>query len=453
MRIVLLSGGSGKRLWPLSNEIRSKVFLKLLRSDTGVMESMLQRMCRELDRAGLLASSCIVTHASQVDITVSHVGEGIPVLGEPQKRGTFTAVALAASYFYSVLGASPQETVVVLPADAYAAPSFFQLLQSFPDVLRDGAAEIALIGSVPRFPSEEFGYIVPQTGSPGEGYYHVDRFVEKPDSATARTLIAQQALWNCGVFACSLSFLLNSLSERGIPLAYDQLLKSYDGLPQESFDREVLEHSRHTVVIPYSGNWSDLGSWDSLSAHLEHQVTGKGSVSPDAHQTYLVNELSLPVHVIGLTGAIVAASPDGILVADKNRANEIKTALGSSYSVPRYEETRWGTSVILDDGSSEDGPVTITRKLQIHPGKHTEYHLHHRISEVWTVIEGTGKYRLDGAEHALSTGDIVQVPAGAGHAIKAVTSLILIQIETGGRPEEADYVSLARSWNSGAEQS
>ncbi|MFE4712830.1 MULTISPECIES: sugar phosphate nucleotidyltransferase [unclassified Paenibacillus] len=447
MRIVLLSGGSGKRLWPLSNEIRSKVFLKLLRSETGVMESMLQRMCRELDRAGLLSSSCIVTHESQVDITVSHVGEGIPVLGEPQKRGTFTAVALAASYFYSVLGVEPQETVVVLPADAYAAPSFFQLLRRFPDVLREGAAEIALIGSVPRFPSGEFGYIVPQAGSPGGSYYHVDRFVEKPDPDTAQKLIVQQALWNCGVFACSLSFLLNSLSERGIELVYDRLLESYDNLPRESFDREVLEHSRHTVVIPYSGSWSDLGSWDSLSAHLEQQVTGKGSVSPDAHQTYLVNELSLPVHVIGLNGAIVAAGPDGILVADKNRANEIKTALGNSYSVPRYEETRWGTSVILDEDPSKDGPVTVTRKLQIYPGKHTEYHFHHRISEVWTVAEGTGKYILDGNEYALSTGDIVQVPAGVGHAIQAMTSLTLIQIETGGQPGEVDCVRLSHGWS------
>ncbi|OBZ10640.1 hypothetical protein A8L34_18830 [Bacillus sp. FJAT-27264] len=442
MRIVLLSGGSGKRLWPLSNEIRSKVFLKLLRSETGVMESMLQRMCKELDRVGLLSSSCIVTHESQVDITFSHVGEGIPVLGEPQKRGTFTAVALAASYFYSVLGASPEETVVVLPADAYADSSFFQLLRRFPDVLREGAAEIALIGSVPRSPSAEFGYIVPQAGSPDEGYYHVDRFVEKPDPVTAQKLIAQQALWNCGVFACSLSFLLNSLSERGIGWVYEGLLESYDGLPRESFDREVLEHSRHTVVIPYSGSWSDLGSWDSLSVHLEHQVTGKGSVSPDAQQTYLVNELSMPVHVIGLTGAIVAAGPDGILVADKSRASEIKTVLGSSYSVPRYEETRWGTSIILDDNSSNDGPVTVTRKLQIHPGKQTEYHFHHRISEVWTVTEGTGKYILDGIEYALSTGDIVQIPAGVGHAIQAMTTLTLIQIETGGRPGEADCVRL-----------
>lgn len=448
MRIVLLSGGSGKRLWPLSNEIRSKVFLKLLRSESGDQESMLQRICRELARAKLLESSCIVTHASQVDITVSHIGEGIPVLGEPQKRGTFTAVALAASYLYSVAGVNPQETVVVLPADAYADPSFFQLLKHFPGVLEEGRAEMALIGSEPRFPSGEFGYIVPQAGNREKGYYHVDRFVEKPAPAIAQQLIDQRALWNCGVFACSLSFLLNGLAERGIEPVYDRLLKSYDQLPRESFDREVLEHAHRTVVIPYKGNWSDLGSWASLSEHLEHTVTGKGAVSPEACQTHLVNELSLPVHVIGISNAIVAAGPDGILVADKSRANEIKTALERTYSVPRYEETRWGTSVILDDDYSNNGSMTVTRKLEIHPGKHTEFHLHGDISEVWTVIGGTGEYRLGEEVQALSAGDIVQVPAGVGHAIRATTQLTLIQIETGGRPGEDDYVKLESGWDS-----
>lgn len=448
MRIVLLSGGSGKRLWPLSNEIRSKVFLKLLRSESGDPESMLQRMCRELRQAGLLESSCIVTHDSQVDITLSHIGEEVPVLGEPQKRGTFTAVALAASFLYSVQGVNPEETVVVLPADSYADSSFFQLLKHFPRVLEEGQAEIALIGSEPGFPSGEFGYIVPRPGNEGDGYYHVDRFVEKPDPALAKQLMDQQALWNCGVFACSLSVLLGGLTARGIETAYDKLLSTYDQLPRESFDREVLEHARRTVVIPYRGSWRDLGSWASLSEHLEDPVTGNGAVSADAYQTHLVNELSLPVHVIGISNAIVAAGPDGILVADKSRANEIKTVFERISSAPRYEEKRWGTSVILDDHYSENGSITVTRKLDIHPGKCVEFHLHHSISEVWTVLKGTGEYRLGEEMFTLSAGDMVQVPRGVGHAIRADTPLTLIQIEMGGHPEEDDLVRLEDNWNS-----
>jgi mannose-1-phosphate guanylyltransferase len=451
VRIVLLSGGSGKRLWPLSNEVRSKVFLKLLRSETGVMESMIQRICRELDKVGLLASSCIVTHESQTEITRSHIGCRIPILGEPQKRGTFTAVALAASYWHSVRNVGPEETVAVLPVDSYADPSFFQLLLKFPAVLAEASAEMALLGSVPKFPSAEFGYIVPQAVSSGNGYYTVDRFVEKPDPDTAERLIGHKALWNCGVFACSLSFLLGCLAERGIDPAYDKLLHSYERMPRESFDREVLEHTRRTVVMPYAGNWNDLGSWESLTNHLDNHVTGKGDVSPDSVHSHLVNELPQPVHVIGVPNIIVAASPDGILVADKSRANEIKHQLDGVSAKPLYEEKRWGTSRVLDYSLGEEGGVvreTVTRKVEIYAGKHTSVHLHYRTAELWTVISGTGEYRLDGEIHPLSVGDSLRISAGEEHAIRATTTLTLIQIESGGSPGEEDIMRISQGWGS-----
>ena len=132
MRIVLLCGGSGKRLWPFSNEIRSKVFLKLLKSKDGVRESMIERICRQLDEVGLLQSTCIVTHHSQVEITRTYVGEDIPIISEPYKRGTYAAVALAVTYLHEKMQVDPNETICILPVDTYVDPIFSGCFIAFP---------------------------------------------------------------------------------------------------------------------------------------------------------------------------------------------------------------------------------------------------------------------------------------------------------------------------------
>ncbi|GGF65724.1 mannose-1-phosphate guanylyltransferase [Paenibacillus albidus] len=440
MQIVLLSGGSGKRLWPLSNEIRSKAFLRLLRSETGGTESMIQRVCRGLAHTGLLQSCSIVTHQSQVEITRSHIGDAIPILGEPQKRGTFTAVALAASYLYSVRGISPAETVVVLPVDSYVDRSFYELLHRLPAVLADSQADIALIGSVPRSPSAEFGYIVPQEGNVRADYFTVAKFIEKPVPTVAGSLIARQALWNCGVFACSLQFLLTSLKDRGLPLDYREFRERYDEWPQESFDREVLEKTRHAVAIPYNGTWKDLGTWGSLTAHLEEKVYGAGRISEDCSNTHLVNELPCPVYVIGVSDLIVAACPDGILVGDKSRVHLIKDELGDLPVRTMYEEKRWGTCRVLDDSRTELNKDVVTRKIELHAGKSTSYHWHRHTEECWTILSGSGEYMLDGIVCPISAGGILRIPAGTRHAIKAETALVFLQVEIGGSGGEEDLI-------------
>lgn len=446
MRIVLLSGGSGKRLWPLSNEVRSKAFLKLLRSPDGGMESMIQRICRGLEQAGLLKCSCIVTHHSQVEITRHHIGGGIPVLGEPQKRGTFTAIALAAAYFHSVAGAGLDETVIVMPVDSFVEPSFFELLQRMPSALADSGADMALLGTVPRFPSDAFGYIVPKAGYSAGSYADVGSFVEKPDKATAEILISQGALWNCGVFACSQRYLLSCMAERGIQPSYEELMKRYDSMPRESFDREVAEQTQRAVVLPYDGMWNDLGNWNELSRYLLSRSLGKGKISEDSAGTHLVNELAIPVHVIGAPGLIVAASLDGILVAGKNAASRIKSELGAGASFPMYEEKRWGSISILDISRSDEGRETVISKVRMQPGTYTSYHRHRFVKEAWTMISGSGEYALDGKIHSLSEGDSIFIPPGVPHGIKAFTLLEFIQVESGITPVKEDIMRMPPLW-------
>ena len=188
MKLVLLSGGSGKRLWPLSNDSRSKQFLKVLAGPTGNPESMVQRVWRQLGDAGLTESSYLATGRGQVEMIQNQIDPGVPIIVEPERRDTFPAIALTATYLYSVEGVSPDEIVAILPVDPFVEGEFFTEILELENVLVSSGANLALIGVVPTHPSEKYGYIVPESGStftPGQPL-KVSHFQEKPAEALAK---------------------------------------------------------------------------------------------------------------------------------------------------------------------------------------------------------------------------------------------------------------------------
>ncbi|MBA9086655.1 mannose-1-phosphate guanylyltransferase [Fontibacillus solani] len=442
MRIIVLSGGSGKRLWPLSNEIRSKLFLKLLPTEDGHRESMIQRACRQLNQAGLLSQTTIVTNRSQVEIIKNQVGEGIPILAEPFKRGTFISIGLAASYFYSKEHDHPDEAICVIPADLFVDAEFYNVLSRLPQILAQSGSELALIGTIPNRPSSQYGYIVPQENGKKD-YYNVSKFAEKPDEELAASLISDHAFWNCGTFAFSLSFILSRLQDRGLPNQYEELLDRYELFPVTSFDEEVAEKTSHSIVVPYDKTWRDLGDWRVLSNYLGGHVIGRGQITNDARDTHLINELTYPIHVIGLSNVIVAASPDGILVADKDRSNEIKSILHDS-QIPMFEEKRWGNIRVLDHSKTDI--ETLTKKVEMLAGKNTSYHSHQKRKEIWTILSGTGVFILEGVQYSVQTGDVLQIPNGAKHAVKAISPLEYIEIQIGNELMEEDKSRLTTTW-------
>lgn len=442
MRIVLLSGGSGKRLWPLSNEIRSKAFLKLLPSGEGGRESMIQRICGQLDQAGLLSYTSIVTHISQVEITRNHIGDQISILAEPHKRGTFMAVSLAASYFHSQLATAPDETICVIPVDAFVEAEFFQLLLQFPEILAQSGSDLALIGTHPNKPSSQYGYIVPQASS-GKEYFQVSKFEEKPNEENAIRLINEGALWNCGVFAFPLSYMLSHMQNKALPLLYEELLNHYEGVTETSFDNEVVEKTMNCVAVPYPKAWHDLGDWSILPEYMGSRVVGLGQISSDSPHTHLINELMYPIHVIGVPNIIVAAGSDGILIASKDKASEIKKLL-TDRQTPMHGEKRWGTYRVLDH--SKTGIETLIKKVEILPEKNTSYHQHQKRREIWTILSGAGEFILEGVVHSIQAGDVLQIPSGAKHAVKAITSLEYVEIQIGNELLEEDIVRTAMTW-------
>ncbi|WP_165822548.1 sugar phosphate nucleotidyltransferase [Paenibacillus montanisoli] len=449
MRIVLLSGGSGKRLWPLSNEVRSKLFLKLLPSESGGNQSMIQRVCGQLEEAGLLPETTIVAQASQAEMFQSQVGDKLCMVAEPCRRGTFTAVALAAAYLHDKLGVAPEETVCVMPADLYVEAAFFTVLKRFPDYLSQSGTELALLGTLPDHPSSQFGYIVPEKSdeaAAAKGYLPIVQFVEKPDEAHAARLIASHAMWNCGVFAFPLSFMLSILGSRGLPAGYDDLLGRYTQLPDASFDVEVAEKTAHSVVIPYEKGWSDLGDWRVFTEYLGSSVIGLGEISGGSVQSHVVNELACPIRLIGVSNVIVAASAEGILVADKGKANQIKQLLGGSPEHPMSGEKRWGTYRILDYSKTDAAAESLTKKIDLLPGKHTSYHLHAHRKETLVILSGTGTFVYEDKLASISAGDVLHIPAGAKHAVQAASLLAYLAIQIGADLTREDVQRIAVTW-------
>lgn len=344
MKLVLLSGGSGKRLWPLSNDTRSKQFLKVLESNRDQKQSMVQRVWGQLKIVGLADSSIIATSKMQRDMIHSQVGMNVPLVIEPERRDTFPAIALAASYLYWVENIPEDEVVVVLSVDPYVEDAFFEKVKELEDVLLDSNADLALVGVKPTYPSSKYGYIVPEEASNEASFFNVGYFTEKPSEDKAKSLIEMNALWNCGVFAFKLKYLIDILVQKGLPVQYDALLNEYGSLPKISFDYEVVEKANRIVAVPYDGYWKDLGTWNTLTEEMATTQLGKGVLSDDSINTHLINELDIPVTVLGVKDLVVAASPDGILVADKASSPKTKDLIGGFEQPPMYEERIWGWS-------------------------------------------------------------------------------------------------------------
>ncbi|MEK4009158.1 sugar phosphate nucleotidyltransferase [Paenibacillus sp. FSL H3-0333] len=447
MKLVLLSGGSGKRLWPLSNDSRSKQFLKVLASPAGEPESMVQRVWRQLEENGMAGSSYLATGRSQVEMIQSQLGSEVPIIVEPERRDTFPAIALTAAYLYSIAGVSPSETVAILPVDPYVESSFFETVLQLENTMLVSGANLALMGVVPEHASEKYGYIIPTGADAGaNGYLQVSHFQEKPDRVQAEELIGKGALWNCGVFAFRLGYLLDILQRKGLPLNYEELQKQYKLLSSISFDYEVVEKEENIVVQPYAGFWKDLGTWNTLTEEMTSNHVGKGFITADSEGTCLINELDIPITVIGAKDLIIAASPDGILVTHKAESPRIKEVLKTFEQRPMYEERRWGHYKVIDYVKYDEGNEVLTKRIFIGEGKNISYQLHHKRSEIWTFVSGEASIVINEKMHTVKAGDVVRIPEGTKHAILALTDVEFIEVQTGSELVEEDNIRITLDW-------
>lgn len=320
LNIILLSGGSGQRLWLLSNGIRSKQFLKIFRREDGTRESMVQRMYRMVTEADADATITIATSGDQAAFINEQLGDKVGISIEPCRRDTFPAIVLAAAYLHDELGIDADEAAVVCPVDPYAGEDYFRMLRKLSGMAESGRSNLVLMGIEAAYPSVKYGYIIPETP---EEISSVKAFKEKPDEKAAAELISQGALWNSGVFAFKIKYVLDMAEELlGSPF-YGVLRDNYGTLPKISFDYAVAEKEKSIKVARFSGEWKDLGTWDTLTRVMGDAVAGN-AVAADCENTHVINELEIPLVVLGVRDLAVVATPDGILVSDKLASTHLK---------------------------------------------------------------------------------------------------------------------------------
>ena len=440
MNTILLSGGSGKRLWPLSNEVRSKQFLKIFRRPDGAQESMLQRMFRIINDVDESASVTIAASRDQVPLVHIQLNGKVSISAEPCRMDTFPAISLATAYLHDVLGKQEDDVVAVCPVDQYVEEDYFRLLKKMVDYAGTSDANLVLMGIEPDEPSEKYGYLIPASDTE---ISDVIFFREKPDLKTAESYIRQGALWNGGVFVYRLKYVLDIVRNMIGTDTYEEISRRYESFPKLSFDYAVAEKEQRVKVMRFSGKWKDLGTWNALTEAMSTPVSGN-AVVVDCDNTHVVNELRMPLIAIGLNNLAVAATPDGILVTEKSFSHRLKDYVASQR--PMYERREWGEYRVLDCGSQENGNGFLTKHLTIIAGKSLPCQKHSMRTEIWTVAEGTGKLFLDGKTSFLSGGSVAYISPGMWHAIKATTEMHIIQVQMGEDLSEDDTERTDLDW-------
>lgn len=436
MNIILLSGGSGKRLWPLSNDIRSKQFIKIFKKSNGEdgadgeLESMVQRIYGQIKSVDPDAAVTIATSKSQVSAIHNQLGTEVGISVEPCRRDTFAAIALATAYLHDVQGVSENEAVVVCPVDPYVEEGYFKTLAAMCETVQGGSENLVLMGIEPTYPSEKYGYIKPMNNSDGTYSWG---FTEKPAKEKAEEYIKDGALWNGGVFAYKLSYVLNKSKELLGTSSYDKLFSSYDTLKKVSFDYAVVEQETSIEVLRYSGTWKDLGTWNTLTEAMEEQTIGDARLNETCENVHVINELGVPILVMGGKDLVVSASPEGILVSDKEQSSYIKTFVDAIDQQIMFAEKSWGSYRVLD---VEEDSMTV--KVTLNPGHEMNYHSHEKRDEIWNVIHGTGRTIVDGMEQPVKAGDVITMSAGCKHTVIADTELQLIEVQLGTDINVAD---------------
>ena len=423
MNIVLLSGGSGQRLWPLSNEIRSKQFIKIFHRQDGMLESMVQRVYRQIRTVDPGAEITVATSRSQVSALHNQLGENIGISVEPCRRDTFPAIALAASYLYDIRGVRRKEAIVVCPVDPYVEVDYFRALEELGNYAAQSEANLVLMGIEPTYPSEKYGYIIPEEA---DQVSKVSVFKEKPDQRTAEKYISQGALWNGGVFAFKLDYVLKRAHELIDFTDYEDLYRKYDSLKKISFDYAVVEHEPYIEVMRFSGMWKDLGTWNTLTEAMDSQIVGEALYNETCENLHVINELNVPVLCMGLKNIVVSASPEGILVSDKQQSSYIKPFVNTLDNKVMFAEKSWGSFRVLDVGDD-----SLTIKVTLNPGHSMNYHSHEHRDEIWNVISGQGRTVVDEREQSVKAGDVICMKAGCRNTVIADTELQMIEVQLG----------------------
>ena len=286
----------------------------------------------------------------------------------------------------------------------------------------------------------KFFNIIPKSK---DNFSDVETFKEKPDAKTAQIYIDKGALWNGGVFAFKLKYIVDKAHQLLDFKNYQDLYDKYESQEKISFDYAVAEKENSIKVMRFTGRWKDLGTWNTLTEEMSDQIIGKGILNETCENTNIINELNIPILCMGLKNIVVAASNEGILVSNKAQSSYIKPFVDSIDQQIMFAEKSWGYYRVIDYTSD-----SITVKVTLHKNCNMNYHSHEYRDEVWTVVSGQGIAVIDSKKIALRPGVVVNLPCFCRHTVIAKTKLEIIETQMGHDKikYDYDYANIIKGW-------